>query len=319
MATLCMRFTYERKGNMAVPKFFEFFPVVMECLLPGEAVNAQSLRDFAVQRLNVSEEDRKVLVPSGKQSMFYNRVSWAATYLKKAELIASPKRGQYQITPKGRAAWKETGGHINLKYLSTIDSFVSFQTAVPADAAEGEKKDSQNEESTPQDVLDAAYEKIKSTLMDDLLAEIMGQTPAFFERLVVELLVKMGYGGTVENPGTAIGRTGDEGIDGVIREDKLGFSYIYIQAKRWDINITIGRPEIQRFFGALAGQHGSKGLFITTARFSREAREYADRQHIVLVDGRKLAELMIDHNLGVSPRIVYEIKRIDTDYFSDEE
>lgn len=311
---------------MPVPKYNEFFPVVIECLMQGEVANMNVLSEFATQKMQISEDDKQVLLPSGTQSMFYNRLNWAMTYLKKAELLSSPRRGQYQITDKGIEAYKKTNGKIDMQYLNTIDSFVKFNRDNSA-RGDGNSQPSNsttqtassNIDSTPQDLLDTAYQQIKSNLVDDLLTEIMNKSPAFFERLVVDLLVKMGYGGTVENPGSSIGRTGDEGIDGVIKEDKLGFSFIYIQAKRWEPETTIGRPEIQRFFGALAGQRGSKGLFITTARFSKEAREYANSQHIVLVDGRKLAELMIDHNLGVSLKIIYELKRIDTDYFNEDE
>ena len=313
---------------MPVPKYYEFFPHVMECLLPGEAVNASKVGDFVAKRMQLSEGDRQTLLPSGTQTVFNNRLNWAMTYLRKAGLMVSLRRGLYQITDRGREAYRKTGGKIDLAFLGGIESFLEFSKAGKAGGETDNQPGSWKavgaqagfmEESTPQDMLDAAYEKIKSSLADDLLAEVMGKSPAFFERLVVNLLVRMGYGGTVDNAGLATGRSGDEGIDGVIREDKLGFSHIYIQAKRWDPDTTIGRPEIQRFFGALAGQRGSKGLFVTTARFSREAREYAVAQHIVLVDGRRLAELMIDHNVGVSPRNVYEIKRIDTDYFNEEE
>ena len=180
--------------------------------------------------------------------------------------------------------------------------------------------DSQNGQ-TPQDAFDLAYQQINHALADDLLSEIMKQTPAFFENLVVRLLENMGYGGSVENAGLVVGQTGDEGIDGIIREDKLGFSLIYIQAKRWDRTTSIGRPEIQKFVGALAGQGANKGLFITTALFTKEAREYAKKQHttkVVLVDGESLAKLMIEYNLGVSTQAVYQIKRLDSDFFNED-
>lgn len=174
---------------------------------------------------------------------------------------------------------------------------------------------------TPQDILDEAFQQINTTLADDLLSEIMKQPPAFFEHLVVKLLTQMGYGGSVDDAGTVIGQTGDEGIDGIIREDKLGFSLIYIQAKRWDCDKTVGRPEIQKFVGALAGQGASKGLFITTAKFTKEARQYAEKQHttkVVLVDDTTLAKLMIEYDLGVSTEATYEIKRIDSDFFAED-
>ncbi len=174
---------------------------------------------------------------------------------------------------------------------------------------------------TPQDILDSAFRQINRTLCDDLLAEIVKQPPSFFERLVVRLLTQMGYGGSVANAGVVLGQTGDEGIDGVVREDKLGFSLIYIQAKRWSCDMAVGRPEIQKFVGALAGQGAAKGLFITTAKFTKEAYQYAEKQHttkVILVDGQALARLMIEYDLGVSTQVSYQLKRLDTDFFSDD-
>ena len=176
-------------------------------------------------------------------------------------------------------------------------------------------------DTTPQDELEDAFQKINDALISDLLSEIMRQTPDFFESLVVQLLIKMGYGGSISDAGKVMGKTGDEGIDGIIYEDKLGFSLIYIQAKRWDLGGSVGRPEIQKFVGALAGAGASKGLFITTSKFSKDAYTYAEKQHstkVVLVDGNKLANLMIEYNLGVSTQITYELKKIDTDFFISE-
>lgn len=210
-------------------------------------------------------------------------------------------------------------------YLERYDSFKQF---VSAQVTSGNGQQPQSvtgaddlSGQTPQDALDAAYQQINQALADDILSEIMRQQPGFFERLVVQLLENMGYGGSVENAGQVVGKSGDEGIDGIIREDKLGFSLIYIQAKRWDRNTSIGRPEIQKFVGALAGQGASKGLFITTAQFTNEAREYAKKQHttkVVLVDGEALANLMIEYNVGVSTQAGYQIKQLDSDFFSEE-
>ena len=216
----------------------------------------------------------------------------------------------------------ENPAQIDNLYLQRFESFRKFispnnneETTLPIPAAKVSSK-------TPQDILDEAFQQINTTLADDLLSEIMKQPPAFFEHLVVKLLTQMGYGGSVDNAGSVMGQIGDEGIDGVIvREDKLGFSLIYIQAKRWDCDKTVGRPEIQKFVGALAGQGASKGLFITTAKFTKEARQYAEKQHttkVVLVDGTTLAKLMIEYDLGVSTEATYEIKRIDSDFFVDD-
>lgn len=225
------------------------------------------------------------------------------------------------ITPAGRQVLNENPPQIDNLYLQRFESFRKFispnnneesTTSIPAAKVSSK---------TPQDILDEAFQQIDTTLADDLLSEIMKQPPAFFEHLVVKLLTQMGYGGSVDDAGTVIGQTGDEGIDGIIREDKLGFSLIYIQAKRWDCDKTVGRPEIQKFVGALAGQGASKGLFITTAQFTKEARQYAEKQHttkVVLVDGTTLAKLMIEYDLGVSTEATYEIKRIDSDFFAED-
>ncbi len=304
---------------MAVPKFFEFFSAVVECLLSGEIVAASDMRHAIAQKMHLSEEDLSLVLPSGKQTEFRNRVNWAVTYLKKAGLIAAPARAQYQITAQGKKAYQETSGQITLPYLKTIPTFLEFHSAKGGEGKSGVEPPVPDDENTPQDILDFAYAKIKASLVDDLLSEIMRKPPIFFEKLVVDLLVKMGYGGTLEAPGMVTKQSGDEGIDGIIREDKLGFNSIYIQAKRWDLTATVGRPEIHRFFGALAGQGAKKGLFVTTAKFSKDAVNFARHQQIVLMDGKMLAELMIDYHVGVSLQSVYEIKRIDSDYFNEEE
>lgn len=202
-------------------------------------------------------------------------------------------------------------------YLCQFESFRKFKYPNKIEISENIKNHA-NE--TPQDILDGTYQEITESLAEELLGEIMKNTPDFFERLVVDLLQRIGYGGTVEDAAKVIGKTGDEGIDGIIKEDKLGFNMIYIQAKRWDIDRTIGRPEIQRFVGALAGQGASKGLFITTAKFSPQAYEYVKKQHttkVVLVDGMTLAKFMIDYDLGVSTVSVYPIKKLDSDFFEN--
>ena len=258
-----------------------------------------------------------MLLASGKQTVFDNRIGWCRTYLKKAGLLESIARGKYVLTADGKRVLSENPAKIDNLYLQRFDSFRAFFSRSSGNEHPVAAVSSQ----TPQDTLEAAFHQINSVLEDNLLTSIMGQSPAFFEHLVVKLLTQMGYGGSAEDAGMVIGQTGDEGIDGLIREDKLGFSLIYIQAKRWDRSTSIGRPEIQKFVGALAGQGASKGLFITTAKFTKEAREYANKQHtakIVLVDGQKLAKLMIEYNLGVSTETTYQVKRIDTDFFSDD-
>lgn len=306
---------------MPIPKYDEMYRTFLDCLADGQPHRSKEVKDAVAGIFSVSEKERAEMLPSGKQQLFDNRIGWTRTYLKKAGLVQSPSRGIYVITPAGRQVLNENPPQIDNIYLQRFESFRKFISpnnneeialSTPMEKVSGK---------TPQDILDEAFQQINTTLADDLLIEIMKQPPTFFEHLVVKLLTQMGYGGSVDHAGTVIGQTGDEGIDGIIREDKLGFSLIYIQAKRWDCDKTVGRPEIQKFVGALAGQGASKGLFITTAKFTKEARQYAEKQHttkVVLVDGTTLAKLMIEYNLGVSTEATYEIKRIDSDFFAED-
>lgn len=309
---------------MAVPKYNEFFSPVLRALETGEIKHVSEIRKFALDYLNVSEEDRKAMLPSNTQRLADNRVNWSITYLRKANLIERVARGKYKITNTGLQILHEKKDHVELKDLYQFDSFRQF---INTDTMSEEKKDLSKpsvledlQEGTPQDNLNASMEQINKELSANLLSEIMERSPAFFEKMVVQLLLKMGYGSALED-GFVTGCSWDEGIDGIIREDKLGFSSIYIQAKRWAEDKAIGRPEIQKFVGALAGQGAQKGLFITTGTFTKEARSYVEKQlstKVVLVDGEKLTKLMIEYNLGVSVETVYTIKKIDTDFFSEE-
>lgn len=309
---------------MAVPKYNEFFSPVLRALEDGQIKRALEIRKYALNYLNVSEEDRKQMLPSNTQRLVDNRATWAITYLCKANLIERVAKGKYKITNTGIQVLHEKKDYVELKDLYQFDSFRQF---INTDTMSGEKKDLSKpsvledlQEGTPQDNLNASMEQINKELSANLLSEIMERSPAFFEKMVVQLLLKMGYGSALED-GFVTGCSGDEGIDGIIREDKLGFSSIYIQAKRWAEDKAIGRPEIQKFVGALAGQGAQKGLFITTGTFTKEARSYVEKQlstKVVLVDGEKLTKLMIEYNLGVSVETVYTIKKIDTDFFSEE-
>lgn len=309
---------------MAVPKYNEFFSPVLRALEDGQIKRALEIRKYALNYLNVSEEDRKQMLPSNTQRLVDNRATWAITYLCKANLIERVAKGKYKITNTGIQVLHEKKDHVELKDLYQFDSFRQF---INTDTMSEEKKDLSKpsvledlQEGTPQDNLNASMEQINKELSANLLSEIMERSPAFFEKMVVQLLLKMGYGSALED-GFVTGCSGDEGIDGIIREDKLGFSSIYIQAKRWSEDKAIGRPEIQKFVGALAGQGAQKGLFITTGTFTKEARSYVEKQlstKVVLVDGEKLTKLMIEYNLGVSVETVYTIKKIDTDFFSEE-
>lgn len=306
---------------MAVPKFYEFFPFVMKNLSNGEIFSVKQIRTLVFDNMHLTEEDRSVLLPSGKQRTADNRVNWALTYLRKAGLVERPSTGKYQISSIGKAALQEVGYNITLEYLDKFKSFREFHMVKPQSGQDSSECINAITDGSPQDTMDIAFRQINDELAANLLQAIMEHSPQFFEKLVVELLVKMGYGGAFEEAGIAVGQSGDEGIDGIIREDKLGFSSIYIQAKRWNTETTVGRPEVQKFVGALAGQGAQKGLFITTAQFTKEAKNYVNKQSatkVVLVDGEKLAKLMIEFDVGVSTLNTYSIKKIDSDFFDED-
>ena len=295
---------------MALPKYNELYQPVLSILSDGKVWPIRKVWEKAGELLRISPEEMAMTLPSGGMGVFVNRIGWARTYLKKAGLIDSPKRGFVQITEEGRKALEE-GVEITNSYLMRYPSFAEFQNrTVPQDKPEEVQEVSE----TPQETLDRVYKTINSELAEELLSEIMRQSPGFFETLVVDLMKAMGYG-----DGFVTKASGDDGIDGIIHEDKLGFNLIYIQAKRWNPSVSIGKPEIQKFAGAMMGPPKiEKGLFITTARFSQGARAYGETQHIILVDGQKLTELMIEYGLGVTTQKTYLIKRVDSDYFAEE-
>lgn len=299
---------------MALPKYDELYNPLLTALQDGQVHGAKALTSEVAALLNLSAEDIAELDSNFHRSVFVNRLNWAKTYLKKAGLIDYPSRANYIITRAGKEVLTSniqlTNAYLKAHYPSFVD-FVSgnlTETSLPHDDAVFP-----DDAKTPEEQLDNICKTITSALADDLLTEIMQQTPAFFEQLVVDLMKAMDYGDGFKTKSSS-----DDGIDGIIHEDKLGFNLIYIQAKRWRPDITIGKPQIQSFAGAMMGPPKiEKGLFITTAKFSKGAKEYADAQHIILVDGQKLTSLMIECGLGVSVQKVYQIKRIDSDYFSD--
>jgi restriction system protein len=297
---------------------------------PNGEFSARETAEHLGQEFNLTQEELQQLLPSGTQGLFANRVAWARTYLKQAKLIEPTRRGFFTITDRGRQVLDQHPPAINVQFLKQFPEFVEFMTRrSDRDEADAEQArptpaigiapEPENGR-TPEESLELEYQKIRSELAVLVLERIMQCSPAFFERLVVELLVKMGYGGSRSDAGKALGRSGDGGIDGIIKEDRLGLDVIYIQAKRWGEN-SVGRPDIQQFAGALQGQRASKGIFITTSRYTREAQEYVAQigSKIVLIDGEQLAQYMIDNNVGVSVAATYEIKRIDSDYFTEEE
>lgn len=298
---------------MAIPKFFEFFEVFLNALKDGGLHTTKEVREIIACKINLTQADISEMLPGGGKTKFENRVSWAKTYLNKAGLIETPQKGKYRITEAGRKAL-QSGEKIDVEFLSRIGSFRSFQAA----SSESSKPLETERGESPAETLDAAYRQVTDVLASQLMDEVMQLSPSGFERLVVKLLLSMGYGNGIDDAGTTTQLTNDGGIDGVIREDQLGFSNIYIQAKRWQSGKTVGKPEIQKFVGALKEQHAQKGLFITTAKFSEGAVKYAENVKVVLIDGPTLARLMIKHNVGVSVEHVYEIKRVDSDFFSEE-
>jgi len=284
----------------------------------GEEHSLREAIEKLADRFNLSIDERRELLPSGRQATFDNRVSWARTYLKKAGLLVSPRRGRFKITSRGLELLEHNPQAINVKLLEQYPEFLEFRAKRSTqDGKQDKVTPPVPSQTTPVEVIETAYEAIRSELASELLEQIMQSSPSFFERLVVDLLVKMGYGGTRKDAGQAVGKSGDEGIDGIINEDRLGLEVVYIQAKRW--KDTVSRPEIQKFVGALQGQNARKGIFITTSSFSSGAVEYARmlQNRVVLVDGETLADLMMEHNVGVSLVEAYEVKRVDSDYFSE--
>jgi restriction system protein len=270
----------------------------------------------------VTAEERREQIPSGRAFLFSNRIAWAKTHLRMAGLIENRARGVFRITQRGLQVLEAYPERIDMKVLSKEPVYALARTPSEAtsepDTDKAKATASAEDIRTPEEIIDGAYQQLREILAKELLERMRSSSPAFFEKLVVELLMKMGYGGSIKDAGKAIGRSGDEGIDGVIKEDRLGLDTIYIQAKRWEQ--TVGRPEIQKFAGALQGMRAKKGVFITTGTFSSEARAYAERidSRIVLLGGEEVAWLMIDFGLGVAPVATYEVKRVDSDYFLEE-
>lgn len=302
---------------MAIPKYNELYRLVLLSLQDGGTHSMKEVRDFIISTLHLTEQDLAETLPSNpKSSIFSGRVGWAKTYLLKAQMIDSPQRGHIFITPSGKALLESVISITNTVLAQKCPEFLDFyrrknsgsdSITLAPDEVQAEVPE------TPQETFDRVYAIINEQLADDLLAEVLNQTPAFFEQLVVDLMKAMNYG-----EGFVTKYSGDDGIDGIIHEDQLGFNLIYIQAKRWKPDVTIGKPELQKFAGAMMGPpRVEKGLFITTAKFSPKARDFANAQHIILVDGKRLTELMIEYGVGVSTQKAYLIKRVDSDYFSD--
>jgi restriction system protein len=303
---------------MAIPDFQTIMLPLIKFAGDQQEHSIQETIENLAETFKLSEEERKYLLPSGKDRIFNNRVRWAILYLKKANLIETTKRAHFKITQRGEDVLNQNPKKINVKFLEQYSEFIEFR-----DKSKLEKETSTGvieeiSQQTPEESLEYGYQKMRRDLAVELLNQVKNCSSDFFERLVVELLVRIGYGGSLKNAGKAIGRTGDGGIDGIINEDLLGLDVIYIQAKNWEQ--VVGRPEIQKFVGALVGKRAKKGVFITTSSFSKNAIEYVTRieSKVVLIDGEQLAQLMIDHDIGVSKDRVYQIKKLDSDYFAEE-
>lgn len=299
-------------------------PDYQSCMLPflrhvsdGVEHTLRDAEDSLAEHFKLTSAERAELLPSGQQGVFKNRIGWARTYLKKAVLLESPKRGVFKITARGVKTLASNPSKIDVKYLERFPEFLEFRDASKLENGSVAVVELPQSKTTPEEAIEVAHQGLREQLAAELLARILACSPTFFEQLVVELLVKMGYGGSRRDAGERIGQTGDGGIDGIIKEDRLGLDTIFIQAKRWQG--SVGRPEIQKFVGALQGQRAKKGVFITTSTYTADAADYATRidTKVVLIDGKQLAGLMIDFDVGVAPAATYVVKRIDSDYFEE--
>ena len=303
---------------MAVPDFQSFFLPLLRYSSDGQTHSTKDAYAAMAEHFSLSKEDLQEMLPSGKQTTYKNRVAWARVYLSKALLLESPKRAFFRITERGQELLKSNPTDLRVKHLKQYPEFVDFHSSSNKQENGAENAGDEERTATPEEIFENAYQELRRNLANEVITHVSKNSPEFFEHLVVKLLVKMGYGGSIKDAGQSMGRSGDEGIDGIIKEDKLGLDVIYIQAKRWQG--SVGRPEVQKFVGALHGQRAKKGVFITTGAFTKDAEQYVSTidPKVVLIDGSRLVDLMIDHNLGVSIVDAYEIKKIDSDFFFEE-
>lgn len=304
---------------MTIPDFQAIMLPLLSLVSNGEEYRFRDLVEPISNHFGLSDEEKAESIPSGPQPKITNRVGWAATHLSKAGLTERPRHGYLKITERGLSLLEEGPDRIDLKLLDRYPEHLSFRSGKKdrtSSPPQGHPEPVE-ETRTPSEIMGDAYRDVRSGLAEEILQQVKSCSPGFFERLVVDLLVSMGYGGTRADAGEVIGRSGDGGIDGTIKEDRLGLDVIYVQAKRWEN--TVGRPDIQQFAGALQGQKARKGVFITTSGFSKAALDYARdiESSLVLVDGEELAGLMIDHDIGVTVETSFEIKRMDSDYFEE--
>ncbi len=303
---------------MALPDFQSMMLPLLKLAADGQPHSLADARAALATEFGLTQAERDELLPGGGQTKFANRVAWVKSYLQQAGLLSSPKRGYFQVLPRGEKVLMSPPPKIDIKFLEQYPEFVAFRTpkAEPLEHATPSVTDSA-ESDTPEESLEVAHQKMTAALASEVLTRVKTASSDFFERLVVELLLRMGYGGSRSDAGQAVGKSGDEGIDGIISEDRLGLDVVYLQAKKWDG--TVGRPEIQKFVGALHGKRAKKGVFISTGSFSAEAVAYVEHidPKVVLIDGKRLGQLMIDFEVGVATARTFQVKRIDSDYFED--
>ncbi len=299
---------------MAVPDFQSLMLPLLKITSDGQEHSNSEVIEALASEFRLTADDRKEMLPSGRQLRFDNRVMWARAHLKMAGLLEITGRGRFRITERGSGVLKEELSKIDVRFLMQFPDYAISRNANTK--AEGPTEETKQ---TPDEILEASYQNLRSDLAERLIDRMMNCSPRFFEKLVVDLLVGMGYGGSIKDAGQAVGQSGDGGIDGIIKEDKLGLDFVYIQAKRWEG--TVGRPAVQAFAGSLMGQNARKGVFITTSQFSKEAKDYVriiPQPKIVLIDGEQLAQLLIDHGIGVTEVATYIVKKVDLDYFNEE-
>ncbi len=307
---------------MSLPQNFQTIMLpLLELISDGTNHKMNDVTESLSKHFNLSEEEKKLQYPSGSAYIFQNKTRFARLYLLKAGLIEDPQRGFIKISKSGSEILSKKPPFIDVKFLEKLPKFIEFKKELKEKSKEKEEIVVENKEiesQTPQELVEYGYQKIKEDLSSALLGLVKQSTPRFFENLVVELLLAMGYGGSRKDAGKAVGQSGDGGIDGIIKEDKLGLDVIYLQAKRWE-NV-VGSGEIRNFVGSLVGQNANKGVFITTSWFTKDAIEFVKTitHKVILIDGEMLTQLMIEYNVGVSKEISYDIKKIDSDYFIEE-
>ena len=304
---------------MAVPDFQAVMLPFLETLQDGKERTMRELTEQLALQFKLTEEERKEHLPSGPQSLFYNRVAWAKSHLKNAGLIDNPIRGKVSLSEEGRKVLSTKPSTINCKFLKQFPSYLKFIGHSTGNDAGDQAETVIESTQTPLELMDASFNTLQKTTADELLARLQACSPAFFERVVVRLLRAMGYGG-VTGDASVTGKSGDGGIDGIIKEDKLGLDVVCIQAKRWDG--SVGRPVIQGFVGSMDYVRAKKGVILTTSQFTKDALSFVDRiegKKVVLIDGSTLANLMIEHNVGVNPTKLYELKEVSNDFFDEDE